>query len=70
MQKPVWILVLVIVLAAAGLGLYSQGRIAREIPMPQAVAFRILLSAGKGSENAQVPRPSLGCQPQDLLALR
>jgi hypothetical protein len=46
MSRLIWVTVLVIVLAAAGVGLFSQGRNGREIPMPSAVAFRILLGVG------------------------
>src|SRR5512133_1911337 len=43
MKKLIWAVVLVVILAAAGVGLYSQGNNGKEIQMPAAVAFRILL---------------------------
>src|SRR5436190_16212607 len=46
MKKLISAVVLVIILVAAGVSLYPQGRNAKEIPMPSAVAFRILLGVG------------------------
>src|SRR5579871_6112455 len=43
MQRLIWAVVLVVILVAAGVSLYPQGRSGREVPMPPAVAFRILL---------------------------
>src|SRR5438105_1334765 len=46
MQKPIWNVILLAILVAAGISLYPQARTAKETEMPAAVAFRILLGVG------------------------
>jgi len=45
-QRFLWAVVLVVILVAAGVSLYPQGRNSKEVQMPAAVAFRILLGVG------------------------
>ena len=68
MQKLIWATVLIVILAAAAVGLYSQGGSDKQTQMPSAVAFRILRQVSRGGDwNSQFVAGTLPAQPKPAL---